>query len=48
VDVNSVQLGYEAASQILNHAENPNLMATKIIGPHCIIERSSCMKVNAE
>lgn len=48
VDVNSVQLGYEAASQILNHAENPNLMATKIIVPHCIIERSSCMKINAE
>lgn len=42
VDVNSVQLGYEAASQILNHVENPNLMATKIIVPHCIVERSSC------
>lgn len=42
VDVNSVQLGYEAASQILNHVENPNLMATRIIVPHCIVERSSC------
>lgn len=45
VDVNSVQLGYEAASQILNHAENPNLMATKIIVPHCIVERSSCKRL---
>ena len=45
VDVNSVQLGYEAASQILNHVENPNLMATKIIVPHSIIERSSCKQI---
>ena len=45
VDVNSVQLGYEAASQILNHVENPNLMATKIIVPHFIMERSSCKKI---
>lgn len=48
VDVNSVQLGYEAASQILNHAENPNLMATKIIVPHCIVERSSCRRIETE
>lgn len=45
VDVNSTQLGYEAASQILNHAENPNLMATKIIVPHCIVERHSCKRM---
>lgn len=48
VDVNSVQLGYEAASQILNHAENPNLMATKIIVPHCIVERNSCKQIEVE
>jgi len=40
--VNSFQLGFEAANQILNHADNPNLMATKIIVPHRIVERSSC------
>lgn len=44
VDVNSFQLGYEAASQILNHAENPNLLATKIVVPHFIVERGSCRK----
>ena len=42
VDVNSFQLGFEAASQILNHAENPNLLATKIVVPHSIIARDSC------
>ena len=42
VDVNSFQLGFEAASQILNHAENPNLLATKIVVPHSIVERDSC------
>ena len=46
VDVNSFQLGYEAASQILNHAENPNLLATKIVVPHFIVERGSCRKWN--
>ena len=42
IDVNSCQLGIEAASQIINHMENPNLMATKIIVPHHLIERDSC------
>lgn len=42
IDVNSCQLGTEAASQIINHIENPNLLATKIIVPHHIIERDSC------
>lgn len=42
VDVNSFQLGFEAACQLINHAENPNLLATKIIVPHYIVERSSC------
>lgn len=42
IDVNSCQLGIEAASQLINHIENPNLMATKIIVPHQIVERDSC------
>jgi DNA-binding LacI/PurR family transcriptional regulator len=42
IDVNSYQLGIEAASQIINHMENPNLLATKIIVPHHLIERDSC------
>lgn len=42
IDVNSLQLGIEAASQMINHIENPNLLATKIIVPHTIIERDSC------
>lgn len=42
IDVNSLQLGMEAASQMINHIENPNLLATKIIVPHSIIERDSC------
>lgn len=46
VDINSERLGQEAATQIINHAENPNLMATKIIVPHLIIERDSCKKID--
>ena len=42
VDMNSFQLGIEAASQLINHIDNPNLMATKIIVPHRLVERESC------
>lgn len=42
VDINSFQLGFEAASQLINHVENPDLLATKIIVPHYIVERNSC------
>lgn len=42
VDINSVQLGIEAASQVINHIENPNLVATKIVVPHKLVERHSC------
>ena len=42
VDINSYLLGREAANQILNHSEDPNLTATKTIIPHTIVERSSC------
>ena len=45
IDVNSFQLGIEAASQIINHIENPNLLATRIIVPHYLIERKSCKKI---
>lgn len=42
IDINSFQLGIEAASQTINHIENPNLLATKIIVPHRMIKRESC------
>ena len=42
VDVNPYQLGMEAASQTINHIENPNLLATKILVPHKLIPRESC------
>ena len=45
VDINSYLLGREAANQILNHSEDPNLTATKTIIPHTIVERSSCRTV---
>lgn len=45
VDVNSFQLGFEAASQLISHVEDPNLLATKIIIPHHIVERSSCRRL---
>ena len=45
VDINSYRLGQEAANQLINHAENPNLMATKIVVPHKIVERCSCKEV---
>lgn len=46
IDINSVQLGIEAASQVINHIENPNLLATKIIVPHKLIERHSCIRLD--
>lgn len=42
IDINVRQLGIEAASQMINHIENPGLLATKIIVPHFMIERQSC------
>lgn len=44
-DINSGQLGIECASQIINHIENPDLLATKIIVPHFIVERDSCRHI---
>lgn len=48
IDINSCQLGIEATSQIINHIENPGLVATKIIVPHHLIERDSCCKISVE
>ena len=47
VDVNSYQLGIESASQMINHIENPNLMATKIIVPHHLVVRESSKKTTS-
>lgn len=46
IDINSYQLGIEAASQMINHIEQPDLFATKIIVPYYLIERESCAKVS--
>ena len=48
VDINAFQLGFEAASQLINHVENPNLLATKIIVPHHIVERKSCRNLGQD
>ena len=48
VDINSLQLGIEAASQLINHIENPNLLATKIIVPHSLVERDSCRRIGED
>ena len=45
IDIGAGQLGSEAASQLITHIENPNLLATKIIVPHHLIERDSCCKI---
>ena len=45
VDINSFQLGHEAAAQLISHADNPNLSATKIIVPHRIVPRDSCREI---
>lgn len=42
MDVNSRQLGTEAAAQLISHIEHPDLPATKIIVPHFLVERESC------
>ena len=45
VDINSILLGQEAATQIIRHAENPNLSTTKIVVPHQLVERDSCRRL---
>lgn len=46
VDINSYQLGQEAAVQIINHVYDPELPVTKTVVPHRIVERDSCCKIN--
>lgn len=48
VEVNSFQLGFAAASQLINYVENPDLIATKVIVPHHLVERNSCRSVETE
>lgn len=48
VDINSYRLGQEAAAQIISHAENPELMAAKIVVPHRIVERDSCQRLEIQ
>ncbi len=45
IDVNAIQLGIEAAVQMISHIENPGLPATKSIVPHVLLERDSCRKL---
>lgn len=47
VDINSFQLGIAAAEQMLRHIENPALPAARIIVPHHIIRRGSCLAFTA-
>jgi len=42
IDINSRQLGAEAASQLISMLEDPYMSATKIIVPHYLVERQSC------
>lgn len=42
VDINSYQLGQEAATQIINYMDNPNLRTTRVIVPHRIVVQDSC------
>lgn len=46
IEINSLQLGAESASQIINHIENSDLTPTKIIVPHRLIIRKSCKSIN--
>ena len=43
IDVNSRQLGMEAGSQLIDMVENPGMSATKIIVPHYLVKRDSCL-----
>ena len=48
VDINSYQLGQEAATQIIGYLDNPNLRTTRVIVPHRIVVRSSCARIDAD
>jgi DNA-binding LacI/PurR family transcriptional regulator len=44
IDINTEQLGIEAASQLLKHLLEPGLMAAKIIVPYQLVRRDSCAR----
>ncbi len=46
VDINAYQLGQEAASQIIGYLNDPNLRTTRVIVPHRILERDSCLRID--
>lgn len=46
IDINTFQLGIEAASQAINHLENPNLLASRTIVPYQIVIRDTCMDLH--
>lgn len=46
VDTDPFRLGQEAASHVISYAENPNLLTTRILVPHRIVERSSCCRID--
>lgn len=46
VDINSYRLGQEAATQLINHLEDPRLMAAKILVPHRIVEGDTCRRLD--
>lgn len=45
VNINAYQLGYEAAVQVINHVENPDLSAVKTVVPHRILEGDTCRRI---
>lgn len=45
IDVNSFQLGAEAASAVLSYIQHPDQMATKTIVPHQLVKRKSCVNL---
>ena len=45
IAVNAYRLGREAAGQVINHIQDPELPVTKTIVPHRIVERESCQAI---
>lgn len=44
IDINALELGYAAATQLINRMEHPDLPATSTIVPHTLVERDSCQR----
>ncbi|MFS1516295.1 LacI family DNA-binding transcriptional regulator [Bacillus sp. SCS-151] len=45
VDINIYQLGYEAAKNLILHVESPEEPIKRVIIPHKLIKRSSCIEL---